>query len=644
MTFPKISLHAFPPSLSCTPHPALGYLKGYIESQHPNVKINTFYWNQTITNQCLKDEDWLQDVILDSYAAASLFRALFGYLFLKDRIKGESNLQNNENALEFLSAWGAFYLPNISKKQFNELTQRVDSFLNSEIHRHNLISHDIIGGSINLGQEIASLMFLHRIKLLKPSIMTIFGGMTAQEGRLLMEMFPWLDLCVYGEGESTLLEIIENYPDHSNLEKIQGIVWKQNGKIRTNPPHSPLENIDEAWANYEGYNWHIDNSVKMISIWDSRNCRWGKCTFCHRTNSSSPFRERAPESIIEEIKHHLQTQDIPSTTGFMIRFLGSDVRGSSNERFLTLLHLLSQLKDHYPNLTIFAELSPQYINEEMMKLLEVLEANIQFGFEQWSPRSLRKMRKPHRIENAIYTLKLVEKYPSVRIVGFNLLCGYPNETFEDVYTTFQTLLKLRFIFASLYKTNRKNPLRILTTPIAVNPCTPIGEEWPWENPLVQNYINTTPLTRALTYLSDNPDLAHDFVKMNSYMGMLNINNTEFLQSDLIKKYEKILDSAHISLVTSSDSSPELCMSSEGEILKLELDNLDLQIIQLTEEPTTFEDLHSQLSHISSPILLKTLSNLEEVTLMFSHNNCYINTLPYHIQTQLSSENSKKRRD
>ncbi len=629
----KISLHSFPPALSVTPHPALGYLKGYIESQNPNLKINSYYWNQKLIVDCFQDFKWLQKIHIDSDISASIFRSLFGYLFLKDLNK----VEKADEGLDFLRTWGSFYCPNISKKDFIKMVERLDKFLNSEINQNRMTSYDIIGGSINLGQEIPSLMLLNRIKKINPSILTVFGGMSAQEGELLMKMFSFIDICVFGEGEQTLLEICESYPKGLQLDKIKGIVWKQdNGIIQVNPERNPLMDIDNKWANYEGYQWDVDKNFKMINIWDSRGCHWGKCTFCHRTSKVNVFRERLPEDILAEINHQLKTLNIQSNDRFMIRFLGSDVRGSSDERFLILLQELSRLKESYQKLTIFVELNPDYITEEMMKYLDNFEARIQFGFEQWNSRILRKMKKPHRIENAIYTLKLITKYPSVQVIGFNLLCGYPGETYNDVYQSFRTLIKMKYIMAPIYDRNRKNPIHMIPNPVSMNPCTPIGTEWPWENPLIEKMIDTSPLTKAFSYLSNEPIFARDFVKIHSYMTISNLQNTEFVQRDLLKKYEEILSSTKIEVAIAPSKEVTFRLMAHNQTREVLLNQTMLKILQITEKPVKFEKIQEKLQNIGPMIIKKIMSQLEEADLVFSDKNRYINTLPPHIQDQLNN--------
>ena len=64
-------------------------------------------------------------------------------------------------------------------------------------------------------------MLLHRLKMNNPELLTVFGGMSLEEGKFMIDMFPFIDVCVYGEGEQTFFEFCQNYSDRSNFDKIQ---------------------------------------------------------------------------------------------------------------------------------------------------------------------------------------------------------------------------------------------------------------------------------------------------------------------------------------------------------------------------------------------------------------------------------------
>jgi radical SAM superfamily enzyme YgiQ (UPF0313 family) len=73
------------------------------------------------------------------------------------------------------------------------------------------------------------------IRGISQNVLIIFGGIhaTFNKEKILLENNN-IDLVVYGEGESTIKEFIENYP--KSFDKINGIAYRENGKIVINPP------------------------------------------------------------------------------------------------------------------------------------------------------------------------------------------------------------------------------------------------------------------------------------------------------------------------------------------------------------------------------------------------------------------------
>lgn len=117
-----------------------------------------------------------------------------------------------------------------------------------------------------------------------------------------------------------------------------------------------------------------------------------------------------------------------------------------------------QLKDQFGSLSVFGELSPLDLTEDVACLLNALDAARQLGFERWS-RVVGLAHKRHRIINGVQALKYIERYPNLRIDGFNLIVGFPGETLLDVAETKSNLWRLKFLLARLAARQRSVYLR-----------------------------------------------------------------------------------------------------------------------------------------------------------------------------------------
>jgi len=131
---------------------------------------------------------------------------------------------------------------------------------------------------------------LETAKKVDPNILTVTGGQhftaTAQES---LKEYPLIDVIVRGEGERTLAELVTKAKGKSNLPKIMGISFRQQGRIIHNPPRPLIENLEEL--PYPGYHlvqhtiskYHFammaGRDAAYALIEGSRGCPH-ECTFC----------------------------------------------------------------------------------------------------------------------------------------------------------------------------------------------------------------------------------------------------------------------------------------------------------------------------------------------------------------------------
>ena len=118
------------------------------------------------------------------------------------------------------------------------------------------------------------------------------------------------DIIVIGEGEITIVEIIEALEKKQSLRSVKGIAFNDDGKCVINPPRPLIEDIDQiefpAWDLFPMDHYtllrsfpHIANNERALPVLSGRGCTF-KCNFCFRMDTG--FRPRSIENILEEIK------------------------------------------------------------------------------------------------------------------------------------------------------------------------------------------------------------------------------------------------------------------------------------------------------------------------------------------------------
>jgi len=166
-----------------------------------------------------------------------------------------------------------------------------------------------------------------RIQREFPDTLIVLGGHHATISPIkIMQESNCFDLLVFGEGELTLMDILEKYEkkhlnkkeflsDKKLLATIEGAVFKINGEITKNKPREDIPNLDDLpfaardLLPMERYiplpnQYKRLPSIHMLAI---RGCVFS-CDFCSNPAIfGNKFRARSPKKVVEEIKHLIKT-------------------------------------------------------------------------------------------------------------------------------------------------------------------------------------------------------------------------------------------------------------------------------------------------------------------------------------------------
>src|SRR3990167_6653577 len=158
---------------------------------------------------------------------------------------------------------------------------------------------DLIGLST---ASIGYKMSYEIIKIIKekyPKIPIALGGSYTSTVHTKVLEDTKADYAVYGEGEQTFLDLAKGFEP----EKINGLIWRNNGEIVMNPPYPLVQDLDSMpFPKYEKFelNKMLEKRIPIVS---SRGCP-NRCTFCSiQLVMGYPFRSRSPENVLEEIKY-----------------------------------------------------------------------------------------------------------------------------------------------------------------------------------------------------------------------------------------------------------------------------------------------------------------------------------------------------
>jgi len=173
------------------------------------------------------------------------------------------------------------------------------------------INPDVIGITAlsSYYSEMRNLSFAVR----KLGLPIILGGVHATALPELSLKEYRAEFVVVGEGELTILELINNWNDIESRKKVRGVAYVENGKVKINPRRELIQNLDEipfpAWDLINPLKYprephgHWIKRFPIAPILTTRGCPYS-CSYCASTNFwGNKFRRRSPKNVVDEIEY-----------------------------------------------------------------------------------------------------------------------------------------------------------------------------------------------------------------------------------------------------------------------------------------------------------------------------------------------------
>ena len=282
--------------------------------------------------------------------------------------------------------------------------------------------------------RVESYRILKKAKELRPEMKIIVGGVHASiyPGQML-ENFP-VDCVVIGEGEVTIVELLETLSAGRDLSGVKGIVYKKNGRVVITEERPLIEDLDSL--PFPKHELFITPEREMACILTSRGCPF-KCSFCClHTISRRKFRVRSAKNAVDEVEHIVNT-----FKNIKIIQLADDTFTLNSQRAMDFCREIVRRKIKI-QFWCSARIKPASV--ELFKLME--EAGfkaIGFGLETGSAKLLNSIHKSITREDVIETFEMLKDI-NINIFTY-LMVGFPGENKETMAETIDLIKKLQKI-------------------------------------------------------------------------------------------------------------------------------------------------------------------------------------------------------
>ncbi len=267
----------------------------------------------------------------------------------------------------------------------------------------------------------------NQIKVFRPDAKIVLGGQLAHYNPHTVIEHTAVDICVIGEGEITVQDIIYNSLD--GLSGVSGIAYRdQNGEYRRNPDRPRISNPDAIpFPYYDAFNMDYyfthgffgSRAKRAINVLSSRGCPYS-CTFCSLSFPNVTF--RSVDNVIEEIR-------------YLKDRYGVDGIEFADELFVINKKLVYEFCEKIKPLKISwgGQGRANIVNDDE-KLLRAMKdagaAYIGYGVESATSEILSRMQKKTTVEQNMNAVKTAQKVGLVVVAQY--MFGFPGETLESI--------------------------------------------------------------------------------------------------------------------------------------------------------------------------------------------------------------------
>ena len=277
------------------------------------------------------------------------------------------------------------------------------------------------------------------IKRLLPNLPVIFGGWHASllPDQTLNETF--VDLVVRGQGELTLLDVVEALAKRCSVENVPGLSWKRNGCKQHNPERSVerLESLPTPafdLVDFDAYEKVC--GVRKLAYATSVGCPYA-CHYCtDMVFYKRRFNALPADRVVRELADLVVRYGIEEVALLDSNF-PVDLRRA--------LDIARGVRDSGVKFRWTFQASTDFLcrmSEDEVRLLgQSGVSHMGFGTESTSENVLKLMNKRHQRVNEMFETARKTELAGIRVT-FNLIFGYPGETEADRILTFRTMSEI----------------------------------------------------------------------------------------------------------------------------------------------------------------------------------------------------------
>jgi len=305
---------------------------------------------------------------------------------------------------------------------------------------------DVLGVSLMFSHEWpVAKSIIQAIQKANPDLTIVCGGEHISAApEFCLDDCPDIDVCVMGEGEETIVELVRALRGDCQLEGVAGIVYRANrGLVRT-ARRARIKKLEEiawpAWdlfplenylANELGYGVNPGRSMPLLI---SRGCPF-ECTFCSSPQMwTTRWQARNTDDVITEMQYYIDRYQAQNFDFYdLTTIIQKDWIREFCEKVIS--------KKWNTTWQMPAGTRAEALDAEALHLMYLSgQKNISYAPESGSPTTLRLIKKKIKLDRMKVSIRAALK--EGMNVKLNMIMGFPHETKKEIFESFGFLKDL----------------------------------------------------------------------------------------------------------------------------------------------------------------------------------------------------------
>ncbi|OGW75908.1 MAG: hypothetical protein A3J72_06210 [Nitrospirae bacterium RIFCSPHIGHO2_02_FULL_40_19] len=279
------------------------------------------------------------------------------------------------------------------------------------------------------------------IKEVAPHVRIILGGPHISAApEMTMKRYDSFDIGVLGEGEETLIDLLNAFSNNVSLSKVAGIIFRNGRQLIKTESRGFIQNLDTlpfpAWELLLPFELYKLSATRFqdhptAGLITSRGC-FGKCTFCDVSVFGRRIRGHSAEYVLNMIGQLVENHNIKSL------IFNDDTFAYDKKR---LRSICSGLKERFSSIPWSCSSRVDMMTQESLEMMRDAGCfQIAYGVESGVPEILQQVNKNISMEQVRRTVAWTEA-AGIRSKGYFII-GFPNETQDTIQRTIDFALSL----------------------------------------------------------------------------------------------------------------------------------------------------------------------------------------------------------